>query len=110
MGMSSLYESLYLLTNANINSSLTSSITLETQFVDSAQTFSNSLSTIDPLYEVLSTSMSYNTSYPLISDSSYEDEFGYLDVQIASYQKKYPHLSIDEIFMQIGDLDAPTSE
>jgi hypothetical protein len=93
-----------------LKSSLTSSITLETQLADSTQIFSNSFSTIDPLYEVLSTSTSYNTSYPLTSDSVYEDEFGYLDVQIANYQKKYPHLSIDEIFMQIGDLDAPTSE
>lgn len=108
--MSSLYESLYLLTNANINSSLTSSITLETHFADSSQIFSNSLSAIDPLYEVLSTSTSYNTNYPLISDSGYEDEFGYLDVQIANYQKKYPHLSIDEIFMQIGDSDASSNE
>lgn len=102
--MGSFYESLYLLTTVNYNPT---SLTLPTtQFVDT--------SSIQAVFTADLVSTTVNLPTPTMATLPHtnvevDDEFGYLDLQIAEYQKKYPHFNIDEIFNQIG-ADADKNE
>jgi hypothetical protein len=62
----------------------------------------NPLFQVDILTNLLNTSLITTAPYPTLPLAA-DDEFNYLDLQIASYQKKYPHYTIDEIFNQMGE-------
>merc|ERR1712054_671250 len=113
MGMGSFYESLYLLTSVNYNTPIMTNVVSEsllpvtlTDLPTSALTKTFLSGSLDMTMLDMSL-LPCPTTGKILSDDS--DEFGYLDLQVANYQKKYPHLTIDEIFNQIS-MEGESSE
>jgi hypothetical protein len=99
--MGSFYDNIYLLTNAEMVYPQLRLDSLDTtNFVGESLFFNQSLLDSNIVTQLMTSDSTYTSYFHKNSQETpqtYEEEFGYLDLELAKYEQKYPGITLDDL-------------